>query len=164
MKNIPYLLILCIALTSCNQRLFNFTIISTKNIELSKLSSLEKSNKRVEGEDMAHLIIFIPTNIIRIDQAIDNTIESIPGCVALLDGVVYSKIWWIPYIYGQQRYVVEATPLIDPAYSSITPVIPKYGKVTLDENGLFKSMESISEHEYLTLKEKIGSSSVKRLN
>jgi hypothetical protein len=48
-------------------------------------------------------------------EAIDQAIESKPGAVALVDGVVYQKIWYIPYIYGQSGFTVEGTPLIDPA-------------------------------------------------
>jgi hypothetical protein len=44
----------------------------------------------------------------------DNAIESVPGAVALLDGVLNHNFWYIPYIYGQESYDVEGTPLIDP--------------------------------------------------
>lgn len=154
MKKILLAIGFSLILTSCTQRLFDFTIISTKNIEISKLASLQKMDKRVEGEDVAHLIIIVPTNTIRIDQAIDNTIESVPGCLALMDGVVYSKFWYIPYVYGQTKYVVEATPLIDPSLS-LTPSIPKFGKVELDKNGKVKAIRPITEEEYYSEKEKI---------
>ena len=162
MKKLVFLILLSIIFASCSQRLFDFTIISTKNIELDKLSSLKKSPERTTGEDKASIIVFVPTHTIRIDQAIDNTIEGIPGCVALLDGVVYSKFWWIPYIYGEQRFVIEATPLIDPAIASTSPSLPKYGKVFLDKNGKFKSIEQISEAEYQAEKSEIIQHSTKR--
>ena len=44
----------------------------------------------------------------------DRAIESQPGAVALVDGVVSFKSWIIPFIYGQQKYIVEGSPLIDP--------------------------------------------------
>ncbi len=155
MKKIILTPILFLLLTSCSQSLFNFTLISTKNIEFNKLSLLEKSDKKTRGEDKASIIVFIPTKNIKIDQAITNTIDGIPGCVALLDGVVYSKYWWIPYIYGEQKFVIEATPLIDPSTKSTTTSYIEYGRVKLDKNGEFKSLESISKDEYVSEKNQI---------
>lgn len=155
MKNFIALLVVVISFSSCSQNLFNFTIVSTKSIDLEKLSSLEKSSKKTIGEDKTGIIIFIPTHTTKIDQAISNTIDGIPGCVALLDGVVYSKFWWIPYIYGEQKYVVEATPLIDPSLAEDSQVLPKYGIVHLDKKGNFESIKSISEQEYSLEKKKI---------
>lgn len=155
MRKLIILCIAAIALAGCSQSLFNFTIVSTKNIELGKLSSLEKSTKRTTGEDKASIIVVVPTRSIKIDQAISNTIDGIPGCVALMDGVVYSKFWWIPYIYGEQKFVIEATPLVDPSFSQTPKAAPGYGKVLLDKEGKFKSIEPISEAEYLAEKNKI---------
>lgn len=99
----------------CTTRMVDFTTISTKNVDWSKAETFTRSPTRVEGRDTAHIIIFIPTGVPNMKEAIDRAIESKPGGVALVDGVVYSKFWWIPYIYGQTSYVVEGTPLIDPA-------------------------------------------------
>ena len=112
MKKLSIAVFISVILTSCSQNLFNFTIVSTKNIELEKLSALQKSSEKTTGEDKSSIIIIIPTRKIKIDQAISNTIDGIPGCVALLDGVVYSKFWFIPYVYGEQKIdVMVARPL-----------------------------------------------------
>lgn len=161
MKKIIILSLTGLILTGCSQQLFNFTLVSTKSIELEKLSTLKKSTEKVVGEDKASLIIFIPTRTIKIDQAITNTIDAIPGCIALMDGVVYSKFWWIPYIYGEQKFVIEATPLIDPSYSQSFNNLPKYGKVYIDKEGKLDLMESISKEEYLAEKNKIIQNSKK---
>jgi hypothetical protein len=155
MKKLSIVLFASIILTSCSQNLFNFTIVSTKNIELEKLSSLEKSSERTKGEDKTSIIIIIPTRKIKIDQAISNTIDGIPGCVALLDGVVYSKFWYIPYIYGEQKIVIEATPLVDPSIATSSKTLPKYGKIFLDKKGDIKSIESISEVDFAFEKNKL---------
>lgn len=148
MKKLSIIVFTSIILTSCSQNLFNFTLVSTKNIELEKLSSLKKSSERTTGQDKSSIIIIIPTRQVKIDQAITNTIDGIPGCVALLDGVVYSKIWYIPYIYGEQKIVIEATPLIDPSIPKSSNTLPKYGKIFLDKKGKIKSIKSISEGEF----------------
>lgn len=155
MKKIVLNILTCIILTSCSQNLFNFTIISTKNISIERLSLLEKSSEKTIGEDKTNIIILVPTRKTKIDKAITNTIDGIPGCVALLDGVVYSKLWYIPYIYGRQKYVVEATPLIDTSIDKSLKLLPKYGKILLDKNGKIKSMKSISKEEFAFEKNKL---------
>jgi hypothetical protein len=115
MKKAVALVLLGIISTGCTTRLVDFTAISTKNVDWSKAATFNRSSARVEGKDTAHIIVFIPTGIPNMKEAIDRAIESKSGGVALVDGVVYSKFWWIPYIYGQTSYVVEGTPLIDPA-------------------------------------------------
>ena len=100
--------------TGCSQRILDFTIISSKNVDLSRADTWEQASWRVEGVDTAHWIIFFPTGIPNAKEAMDRAIESQPGAVALVDGVVTLKSWMIPLLYGQQKYVVEGSPLIDP--------------------------------------------------
>ncbi|GAA4294819.1 hypothetical protein [Aestuariibaculum suncheonense] len=155
MKKIIILIITCTFLTGCSRNLFNFTLVSTQNIELEKLASLQTSPEKITGEDKASIIIFIPTKTIRIDRAISNTIDAFPGCMALMNGTVYSKFWFIPYIYGEAKFVVEGTPVIDSSIMQTTSNLPKYAKVILDKKGNINSIESISEKKYLDEKNKI---------
>ncbi len=139
-------------LNSCSRRLVDFTIISTKNVDLTRGASFERGKSRIDGEDKIHIILFIPTGTPSIKEAIDNAIESIPGCVALLDGVVYAKSWWIPYIYGQSKYLVEGTPLIDPKlvyenYKFHNYEILEFGK----KSDVIKS-KIINKNDYLAYK------------
>ena len=110
--------IVCIAamlfLTGCTQRLTDFTMISSKNIDWSHGAEFTRLPQRVRGEDMYPMIIFIPLGVPNPKEAVDKAIESVPGCVGLLDGVLYNKVWIIPFIYGQSSWIVEGTPLIDP--------------------------------------------------
>ena len=152
--------IIAIIFSSCSHRVLDFTLISSKNVDLSKGASFERGKSRVEGEDMVHWIIFIPTGTVNIKEALDKAIESTPGCVALLDGVIYTKFWWIPYIYGQQRATIEGTPLIDPSLVYNSDEVPTYGMIELDENGEVKNVENISSTEYLALKDKIVKNSI----
>ncbi len=154
MKKTLFLITVSIILTSCSQNLFNFTFISTKNIEIEKLSLLKKSSEKAKGEDKAHIIVIIPSKTVKIDQAITNTIDKIPGCIALMDGVVKSKFWFIPYIYGQQKIVIEATPLIDTSLVKSSK-LTKYGKIFLNKKGEIKSFEAISDVEFLNQKNKL---------
>lgn len=109
---IIFLVFFLFFVTSCTSRIIDTTIISTKSFELSDSENYEKLPDRVEGEDLAHMVIFIPLGLPDIKEAIDNTIEQIPGCIGLVDAVLYHKWFYIPYIYGQFRYVVEGTPIV----------------------------------------------------
>jgi hypothetical protein len=137
--------------------MLDFTLVSSKNVDLSKGASFVRGKNRVKGVDKIHLIVFVPTGSADIKDALDKAIESTPGCVALLDGVIYSKFWWIPYIYGQQSATVEGLPLIDPSLADNTnETIPlTYGKLTLNKQGEIKNLEHLSQDEYYVLKNKI---------
>ena len=113
--------VIFIAAAGCTTRLVDFTVISTKNIELSRGADLKRGTLRVEGIDKTHIIIIIPTGVPNMEEAIDRAIESVPGAVALIDGVVSHRFWYIPYIYGQSMYIVKGTPLIDPTLTASRP-------------------------------------------
>ncbi len=144
-----------VSLIGCATRLVDFTIISTKNIDLSRGADFKRGPSRVQGEDKVNIIIFIPTGNPNIKQAIDKAIQSVPGAVALLDGVVTYKFWWIPYIFGETSYVVEGTPLIDPKLLSAN--IPSNFVISkVDKNGNVKETKFVSKAEYDLIKKKIG--------
>lgn len=114
MKKLTLLAAAVVLLSGCTQRYIDFTTISSKNMDMSRGAEFERGTQRVVGEDKAHIIVFIPTGQPNAKEALDKAIESTPGAVALLDGVITHKFWWIPYIYGQSSIEVEGTPLIDP--------------------------------------------------
>lgn len=148
---------------ACTQRILDFTLVSSKNVDMSRACNFQKGKTRIEGKDMAHWIIVIPTRVVSIKEALDRAIESTPGCVALMDGVIYTRFWWIPYVYGREYAIVEGTPLIDPGLVKHTHEIPAYGKIELDNSGKLRRVTSISEAEYLAAREKIvkGSTSTR---
>lgn len=141
-------------LTSCSTRLLDFTLISSKNVDLSKASKYVKGQNRVKGDDVVHIILIIPTGIPNLKEALDKAIESVPGCVALLDGVIYEKGWYI-LLYGQSGFVVEGTPLIDTTIANNSEIAP-YNKVELDRNGNVKSVVQITQEEYQKYKKKFA--------
>ena len=147
--------ILALVFTGCATRLVDFTIISTKNIDLAKGASFKRGQSRVTGEDSVCIIIIIPAGVPNIKTAIDKAIQSVPGAVALLDGVVTSKCWYIPYIFGKSSFVVEGTPLIDPSLATAelqsNRIISK-----LDNKGSVVETKYVSNAEYELIKKKIG--------
>ena len=140
--------------TSCVSRLGAFTVISTKNIDWSRAAEYQRNNKRVDGEDVCHIIIFIPTKMnITIEDAVDQALEKVPGAVALVDAVLRSKFFYIPYIYGQQAYIVEGSVLIDSKLASIDNIEETvYYQGYYDKNKEFK-ISKLDQKVYLNMKE-----------
>ncbi len=96
---IPALVICAMALTSCQQRLIDFTVISSKNVTL-RLPN-EGKGPRTEGKEMK--MCGQPMLKAAVDKAIE---KAGPGYDALIDGVVYQRneifrIGW----------VVQGTPI-----------------------------------------------------
>ncbi len=142
-------------LVPCTNRILDFTVVSSKNLDLTKGASFVKGKSRVTGEDLAHWIIVIPTSEVNIKEALDRAIESTPGCVALLDGVIYEKFWYFPYVYGQQVVIVEGTPLIDPSLTIMEKAYPTYGMIELSNDGELAQMKEITKEQFTKEKHKL---------
>lgn len=97
------------SLTGCAQRLTDFTIISSKNIDLSRGAEFTRG-ERVVGEDTVAIIIF-PLGVPNAKEAMDDAIEKVPGCVGLLDGVLESEFF--SFVFGYAKYRVKGTCLMD---------------------------------------------------
>ncbi len=141
--------------SGCATRLVDFTMISTKNIDLTRGANFRRGKSRVEGIDTVSIIIFIPTGVPNMKEAIDRAIESVPGAVALVDGVLTQKSWYIPYIFGKSSYVVEGTPLIDPALAS-GEIASNYVVTRMDKSGEVQDVKYVSKKEFDDLKKKLN--------
>lgn len=87
------------SLTSCNQRLIDFTVISSKNVTL-RLSE-DGKGPRTEGRDMK--MCGVPL----LKEAVDKAIENAgPGYDALIDGVVLQR-----NEFYRRGWVVQGTPI-----------------------------------------------------
>ncbi|MFA4853885.1 MAG: hypothetical protein WC616_00860 [Candidatus Omnitrophota bacterium] len=154
-SGIIFILFLVVILSGCVTRLVDFTMISTKNIDLARGADFKRGPSRATGEDLVAIIIFIPTGVPNIKTAIDRAIESVPGSIALLDGVLSVKGWYIPYIYGESSYVVEGTPLIDPKLV-LAKLPSKYIFCRADRKGNVKEIRYLSKAEFELFRKKIG--------
>jgi hypothetical protein len=103
------LLLVLLVFNGCSQRVIDFTIISSKQMNM-KIDDSGKGT-RVEGKDGAYWLITIPLGVPNLKEAVDRAIESAgPGYDALIDGVVYSEFWWA-IVTGYSGYRVEGTPI-----------------------------------------------------
>jgi hypothetical protein len=108
-------LLICFAfamssLSGCAQRLADFTVISTKNVDLSQGANFTRG-ERIEGEDMVPIVL-VPLGVPNAKEAVDDAIEKVPGCIGLLDGVLESE--YFSFLIGYVKYKVEGTCLVDP--------------------------------------------------
>ncbi len=138
-------------LAGCATRMVDFTVISTKNFEYGKGSTFTRGSSRITGEDAAYIIFIIPTGTPNIKEAIDKALESVKGAVALVDGVLYSKNIGIPGIFFKTSYLVEGTPLIDPALTSST-LEPGFYVAKLDKETDSFQLIPVDEEQYTSLK------------
>ncbi len=112
MKKILTLALSAVVLASCTNRIGDFTVLSTKNMEVNHAGGYSVAEHRVEGVDTQHIIIIFPTGTVNMKEATDRAIESAgKGCVGLSDAVVSSGAWYIPYIYGKSHITVKGNPI-----------------------------------------------------
>lgn len=99
-----------IFLAGCTLRLVDFTVISTKNVQVPKAKS-----QRVDGKDCN----LVPFSMPNMKEAVDRAIESAGGDYdALVDGVVYAQNIWL-VIGTWTCYTIEGTPINTKAKSSM---------------------------------------------
>jgi hypothetical protein len=153
-KYLSLLLLAILILPGCKTRMLDFTLISSKNVDLSKAATFQRGKARVSGKDAAYIIIIIPTGVAHMKEALDKAIEATPGAVALVDGVVYSYSYDF-ILFGEMGFIIEGTPLIDPKLGMNSDKIPDYSMVQLDRKGQVKEYKEVSKQEYLALRSKI---------
>lgn len=91
--------------TGCTTRLGDFTVLSTKNVDVSGV----KPGDRYTGEDCINLLLsMIPLGEINWKNAMDQALERGKGDV-MVDIVLTAKGWMIPYIWGQQCIEIAGT-------------------------------------------------------
>ena len=101
------LLISITMLSSCSYRMIDFTVISSKNVNLN-VPKEAKSTTRVVGKSSAPVIIIHFTASLK--EAVDNAIESAgTDYDALIDGVVYQYDY--SFFFGVWGYRVEGTAI-----------------------------------------------------
>ena len=108
------LLLIASSLGCTTTTLLDFTIVSTRTVQLAENPSLRRTDERVSGEMLQRTYLIFPVGHLDVRTTIEQAIASRPGCVALLDGSIqlHDRMFF-PLIYGETRLTVEGTPLID---------------------------------------------------
>lgn len=100
---------LLVLLTSCTQRLMDFTTLSSKNTNMTVPK--QATSDRVIGEHYVVTFLGIPFGRPSMKEATDRAIENAgPGYDSLIDGVVSSKYKWF-VLFGKIGYEIEGTAI-----------------------------------------------------
>jgi hypothetical protein len=67
--------------------------------------------------------------------------------------VLYRRNWYNPLLYGQQGFVIEGTPLIDPALA-LTPPESPYVLARSNGAGEVEELRYVSAADYRAAKDK----------
>jgi hypothetical protein len=108
-------LALLIALQGCTQRIGDFTLMSTKNVEIG--GKYKKLDQRFEGIDSKAMILGIPLGVPDLKQAVDNCIEA--GNGELITNAVVENKFWTAIVYGEVKYVVKGDVWVRAATSDL---------------------------------------------
>ncbi len=107
------LLTLAIMLQGCVNRIGDFTLASTKNIDLQGGLHAVSERARVEGSDYKLFLFYIPFGIPNLEEAMDNAIEQTRGAVGLTNVTVKAGQYGLfPYIAILGLHV-EGDPVIE---------------------------------------------------
>ena len=89
----------------CTTRMGDLTIASTRLTELDQIDLDEApTRKRVKGEDIKFIFLFIPFGIPHLEDAIDDALERGQGDL-MTDVTVRQFSWW--FLVGQTGFRVE---------------------------------------------------------
>ena len=103
-----------VVLAGCaSQRIGDFTLLSTKNIDISQMDTLERVGARQDARDMKNSFQLYVGAVPSMEEAVDEAMEQIPGCRALVD--VSVKAVSRAFSAG---YEIEGECLVDPSVAA----------------------------------------------
>lgn len=137
MKNIFNITLITFLFFGCSQRLGDFTVMSTKNVDIN--ANYVKVERNIKGKDMKPIIIVFQTGIPNIEEAIDDALNKVVDGAVMTDVSLKYRWFYIPYIYGEMTYEVvgDVWKKVDDTSSIITgdeemyTAVEKNGEITL---------------------------------
>lgn len=94
-------------LPSCTINHGDYTVLSNKIVNTKDFDmGIIKRQRNIKGEDVAHIIIAIPTGAPKLSEALNNAFEKTDTDI-MTDVTVKSWYWYIPYVYGQGGWSVS---------------------------------------------------------
>jgi len=143
-QSVLFLVFLLTSITACTTRVADLTLVSTKNIDLSKASLDIRKGRRVKGEDCTIALLgFIPLGIPNLEEAIDDALEKGKGNI-MVDQVSYrSGVYFV--IASRSCIKVEGTVLRETDLNREPPLSNK-GKKRPNESRSTNSRAPGSDH------------------
>lgn len=103
------------SLVGCSQRIGDFTLMSTKNVDIG--GKYKKIDGRFSGDDSRGVFFGIPLGTPNLKTAVDNCIESGKG--DLITNAVLDGSYWTVIIWGQHKYTVTGDVWIKASMSDL---------------------------------------------
>jgi hypothetical protein len=101
-------------LTSCATQIGQFTMASTKNVDLSRLGEFNRTSKEIKAQDSTVYILGIfQVKTAKMQAAMDKALARIPGAVALVDVRISTKRSNLFFVV-LDSYIISGTALVDP--------------------------------------------------
>ena len=101
-----------LCLSGCSARLGDFTVLSSRNVNLGDFSTVSGAGgERVRGEDVETYILFWTNKPLgpNMKEAIDNSLDK-GNAYMLTDAVLKSEAFTV-LVFGNAKYVVEGHPV-----------------------------------------------------
>ena len=150
---LAFVLVSSVLMAGCSTRIGDFTLMSSKNVDLSQLGSYQRSAKTVKGSDsLITVLFFIPVKSkIDLKKALDHALSKIPGAEALVDvRFDYRKLNFL--LFQIDGYVVSGTALVNPKVVDASETTPDKPYLVMDtKDGEHFTKRYISETEYQIL-------------
>lgn len=131
-----------------------FTIISSKNIDFSRIAQMQRSSEKIETKKLNAKGILVKDQKLSenyaLENALDSALEQIPGAVAMIDAKVeYFRFKGL----GREKwgYKFEGTALIDPSLIGENTAIPEDENIYFISNETTGKVTLLSEDEYNNL-------------
>ena len=118
--------VMMLAGCTSTEALGRFTIISSKNVELSRLAEMKRHHETLKTDNKSlnlKVFWFIQTRRIsqsyELENALDAVVEQVPGGIALVDAQLsyYRKRGFLNFTH-RWGYIFEGTVLVDPQVSA----------------------------------------------
>lgn len=116
MKRFLFLLSVLIVFSGCTTIVAKYTVVSTKKVRPSRMSSCLITRGSETAEDSYSIYCVIPSRSGNHGPltAVNKLIESVPGGVAAVDCEVRRTWFHFPFIYGYYAFTAEGKVLVDP--------------------------------------------------
>lgn len=133
------------------EELDRFTIISSKNVDLSRLGQMQRSSDKVETQKFNAKGAFIKdvklSDNYQLENSLDSALEQIPGAVAMID----AKVEYFHYkSFGKEQwgYKMEGTALIDTSLVGENTTMPEGDTIYFVSDEASGKVTLLSEAEY----------------
>ncbi len=107
--------ILIASFVGCTQRIGDFTLISTKNVDIG--GKYKQVDGRFSGDDSRGVFLGIPLGTPNLKTAVDNCIQAGKG--DLITNAVLDGSYWSVIIWGEQKYTVTGDVWVKASMSDL---------------------------------------------